>query len=153
MKKQILLIIFICSIIFVSGCTNNKSTNSTNNKSLSTNTTSSTVSSIVQIKNSTDGQTVSKLYTITGETQPLKANENLYVLIKPANYTWWVQNKPTISSDGTWQCDVQFGEDNDSNVKFTVCALITTEKLTLKKEYGANLPPNTAETEIVVTRV
>jgi hypothetical protein len=155
MVKKIFLMIL--SIVFlsvvVSGCVNNDSNvanNSTENNNKETIVSEPTGN--ISITNPTNGQTVSKLYTIKGKVSTLKSGENLYVLVKAGDYSWWVQEKPTIESDGTWKCEAQFGEAGDSGVEYTLCALVTNKTLTPKEEYGGTLPKFNYKTEIKVKR-
>lgn len=146
-KTTFSLIALICLIVFVSGCTSDQ-TNTTNNTT-SSNVTSS--SGTIKITSPTNGETVPQMYTVKGTVSTLKSGENLYVLIKSGNFTWWVQKSPTVSN-GDWECNAQFGEDADSGKEFTVCALVTTETLTTNDEYGASLPNFIYKDEVTVER-
>lgn len=146
-KTAVSFIAIICLIIFVSGCTSDQ-TNTTNNSATS-NVTSS--NGTIKITSPASGETVPQMYTVKGTVSTLKSGENLYVLIKSGNFTWWVQKSPTVSN-GDWECSVQFGEDADSGKEFTVCALVTNETLTASKEYGGSLPTLKYKDEVTVKR-
>lgn len=149
-KITISLIAIICMIIFVSGCTGGTQTN---NKSINTSSSNVTSSNgTVKITSPVNGATVPKISTVKGTVSTLNSGENLYVLIKSGNFSWWVQEKPVVSSDGTWECNVQYGEDADSGKEYNVCAIVTTETLNTKKEFGGTLPSLKYKDEVTVKR-
>ncbi len=146
-KTAVSFVAIICLIVFVSGCASDQ-TDKTNN------TTTSNVNSsngTIEITTPISGETVPQMYTVKGTVSTLKSGENIYVLIKSGNFTWWVQKSPTVSN-GNWECSVQFGEDADSGKEFTVCALVTTETLTINEEYGGSLPTLLYKDEVTVER-
>ena len=78
---------------------------------------------------------------------------NLYVLVHPhPTDKWWVQNLPSVFSDGSWQTTIYFGTETQGiGDDYTVCAIITTEDLKVA-ETLSSLPSCVAESHVTVTR-
>lgn len=134
-----LIMIFLCAIIFTSGCT------------VYTNDTKNTYTGL-KITNPLNNSNVSQVCAVEGYFQPLKLGEKFYILVKPNGYTWWVQKDPTILPDGKWAVYALVGEKEDSNLNFTVAAITTNQTLKPGTEYGPNLPAYNLKDEIVVRR-
>lgn len=111
-----------------------------------------------QIVDPVNGTSINKQFVIvSGSTDNLKPNENIYVLVQPlkigeeGNYEWYVQY-PVLISGKTWECNAQFGQVVEINRKFRIIAIKTTEKLEIGM-YGYKLPDNLNKTDIIeVTR-
>ncbi len=61
MKKQIILIAVICSVIFISGCISNQGNNSTANYTATNNNVTNS-NTTIQITDPSNGQIVPKIY-------------------------------------------------------------------------------------------
>jgi hypothetical protein len=87
----------------------------------------------------------------SGAQAALKGGTNLYVIVQPHGYTYWVQALPSINSDGTWKASpVYVGQPNDSGLLFDICAVLTSQTLTRGQELPV-LPSGPASC-ITVTR-
>lgn len=111
----------------------------------------------ITIASPSEGASVSTFTLITGYTKNLGSDDNVYVLVQPqpsageGQFEWWI-SQPKMSSDGTWQCNVQLGESNgDIGRTFTVCAIVTKERLQVGK-YGVSLPNSENSTQITVIK-
>jgi len=109
----------------------------------------------VEITTPTNGENVSMTYLAHGTHSGLIDNPslNLYVLVHPhPTDKWWVQNLPTVFSDGRWQTTIYFGTETQGiGDYYTVSAIIATEDLEVA-ETLSRLPSYVAESHVTVTR-
>jgi hypothetical protein len=90
----------------------------------------------VEILKPHDGDEVTWLYTVEGNSQATNSSGlSAYVLIWPikANGPWWVQQTKTYS-DGTWESHAYFGRDPaayplDIGTTYQVTVIVTRNKL------------------------
>jgi hypothetical protein len=85
-----------------------------------------------------NGDAVTMTITVTGTMAKPSTTEgtNLYVIVRPYGYDYWVQSPPDINSDGTWKADVGVGQEGDSGL-FDICAVLTSQTLTTTHYYPA----------------
>jgi len=109
----------------------------------------------VEITAPTNGENVSMIYLAQGTHSGLIDNPslNLYVLLHPhPTDKWWVQNLPTVFSDGSWQTTIYFGTETQRiGDDYTVSAVITTEELEVA-DVLSRLPSYVTESHVTVTR-
>jgi hypothetical protein len=109
----------------------------------------------IEITAPTNGEDVSREYLAKGTHSGLieNPNLNLYVLLLPhSTEKWWVQNLPSIYSDGSWETTIYFGTETlGIGGDFTVSAIITTKDLEVA-ETLLSLPSYVAEYHVTVTR-
>lgn len=80
----------------------------------------------------------------------LPPGTNLYVLVKPQEFDYWLQPLPRITGIG-WQADhVGVGLPGDEGGVFSICAVLTTQ--ILSSGWNAPDPPLGPLTCINVTR-
>ena len=100
---------------------------------------------------------MSNTATVTGSANNLNGNDKVYLLIQPQSYANesqfdWYAFETSVNTDGTWNCNAQFGLINgDIGRKFAVCAIITNETLQ-NGPIGLNLPKYEKKYEITVTK-
>jgi hypothetical protein len=109
----------------------------------------------IEITAPTNGEDVSREYLAKGTHSGLieNPNLNLYVLLLPhSTEKWWVQNLPSIYSDGSWETTIYFGTETFGiGGDYTVSAIITTKDLEVA-ETLLSLPSYVAEYHVTVTR-
>ena len=160
MKKRfltILIILLFVGIILTAGCVvpplNPQPTLPTSLPTSLPTTSGTVINPQLSITKPLDKSTVEHRTTVSGTSTEIDGKSTkLYVLIKPANYSWWVQEPVTLRPNGSWYIEAYIGEpDKDIGRDFTVMAISTKETLTTG-ELKRSLPEIINKAEILVTR-
>lgn len=87
----------------------------------------------------------------TGGQAALTGGTNLYVLVRPQEFSYYVQTLPEVRNSGAWTAPAVFvGQEGNTGLAFTICAVLTSAQL----ERGQAVPdlPAGQSTCIGVTR-
>lgn len=124
--------------------------NNMNNSSLVSPTSTISISSPV------DGDTVNYTELVSGTSTNVSGSDHLYVLVNPieTGEEWWIQPESTVSSDGSWQAHVYFGDNTNEHIgkEYRVSAIVTSEKLDPGKLNNSLEVKYRVDKDILVTR-
>ncbi len=113
-------------------------------------------SSTVSISSPVDGDTVNYTELVSGTSTNVSGSDHLYVLVNPieTGEEWWIQPESTVSSDGSWQAHVYFGDNTNEHIgkEYRVSAIVTSEKLDPGKLNNSLEVKYRVDKDILVTR-
>ncbi|MGZ4901325.1 MAG: hypothetical protein ACXVI3_05555 [Halobacteriota archaeon] len=88
---------------------------------------------------------------VSGTHSGLKANENIYIFVKPqGNDTWKVQSLPFVYLSGTFKDNICFDKSGSGETQYEVRALITGARFDAGDTF-TKLPSSAADTSSTVT--
>ncbi len=98
-----------------------------------------------------DGDRVNMNITVSGSGA--QSGMNLYVIVYPHGYSYWVQELPKINDDGTWEVSPVFvGQSHDAGLSFDVCAVLTDLSQSLRRGQELQALPEGLASCVTVTR-
>lgn len=118
---------------------------------------SSSPTATVSISSPVNGDTVKYTELVSGTSTNVSGSSlHLYVLVNPieTGEQWWVQPEVTVSSDGSWQTLVYFGDNTDEHIgkEYRVSAIVTSEELAPGELDQSPLVKCRVDKDILVTR-
>jgi hypothetical protein len=93
------------------------------------------------IADPTDGAVVDMTISVSGSSpRRLRSGTNLYLLVKPQGFDYWLQPLPEVSSTG-WRVEhAGIGTEGNDGMHFDICAILIDQTL-LEGWHSPDLPP------------